>query len=561
MESKNEFEEMYKASKANIKLVENHEPTFDLDEEEIKERRIQYDPFDVCTVILTDASNTANLIYLDKPGIFKNSNQALFVKIAHDFNDKYPGLPEKKIIIKEIRNHFKLEDNAHTLISEATHQLEKILSNPLTEGTTLYITDHIDEFIRDRSISEERREFDRLINVKTDEGEKITVDDYETHLSNMSTIMNLSSKDNMSNHILDKKKQDDMEDKEWIIKDFFHNDTLGMIYGMSGTLKSYLAGHMACSVCSGLPFLGKYKVNNSHIGSVFYIAAEGQHEIKERRQAWEKANKYVLANDDFIVYDRPENFVETPNLARMFVDALKKKHPKVTPKLVIIDTLHRCWGGISENDSAAMGIFVNVADELKRMWDGATVIIIHHTNNAGSGPRGSGALNADIHWTFETKGSPSKLNLKYIKTKSTPILPEIIIKTKSIELKNNKSNLILEYEGTVAGEKHKEKDEENSLQENALLKHIPILTASEVNRDTGVSKSDLQKLNIKYVTEYKNPKTCKPEKKIKNMTKTLMTNTLIRLKEKIKICQMNLSKNASIPDVYYRETLLEKKGR
>jgi RecA-family ATPase len=63
------------------------------------------------------------------------------------------------------------------------------------------------------------------------------------------------------------------------------------------------------------------------------------------------------------------------------------------PVLVIIDTLHRCFGDGDENSSRDYKRFIDGADDLRRAT-GATVFVIHHTGYDQSHARGSSSGRA-----------------------------------------------------------------------------------------------------------------------------------------------------------------------
>ncbi len=71
-------------------------------------------------------------------------------------------------------------------------------------------------------------------------------------------------------------------------------------------------------------------------------------------------------------------------------------------KLVIIDTLSRCFGGRDENESEAMSEFV---DKIQSFSEdrGAAVMTVHHTNAAGTRERGHTSLRGAMDAAFEVK--------------------------------------------------------------------------------------------------------------------------------------------------------------
>ena len=87
-------------------------------------------------------------------------------------------------------------------------------------------------------------------------------------------------------------------------------------------------------------------------------------------------------------------------------DRLRREVEELRPRLVILDTLNRCLGGIPENDNAAMG---RIVSELEAMVApvGAACLVLHHVGKSaardGSGDeqqaaRGAGAITDNARW-------------------------------------------------------------------------------------------------------------------------------------------------------------------
>jgi len=73
----------------------------------------------------------------------------------------------------------------------------------------------------------------------------------------------------------------------WIIKGIIEAGGFGMIYGDSGTFKTFLSVAMAACVSLGVDFYG-YRVKK---GAVYYIAAEGSAGLIRRFRAWAQENR------------------------------------------------------------------------------------------------------------------------------------------------------------------------------------------------------------------------------------------------------------------------------
>lgn len=210
----------------------------------------------------------------------------------------------------------------------------------------------------------------------------------------------------------------------WLIKGILPETGLSLLFGPSGEGKSFVAIDWACCVSTGQPWLG-HKVKQGH---VLYIAAEGSAGLKKRVAAWMRFNghdhlrnvMWYLKALDFTEEGAMEDFMhdlhskytkeavydpETGNVleAKSFVEI----------RLVVIDTLSRCFGGQDENASTAMPVFVDRVERFCRQH-GAVGLIIHHSNATGSRERGHTSLKAATESAFQCTATKNNGRLQTI---------------------------------------------------------------------------------------------------------------------------------------------------
>lgn len=188
---------------------------------------------------------------------------------------------------------------------------------------------------------------------------------------------------------------------DYLLKGLLPQKSFCSIFGASGSYKSFLAVSWACHISQGLAWDG-HKVTQ---GSVIYIAGEGGVGIPRRIQAWSKAHNQNV--DDLYVIDEPV-FPSEREDAQELLNAVKiVQHETGHPvKLIIIDTLARCFGNADENVARDMGAFVKACDFVKERT-GATILVVHHSGkDENKGARGSsslkGALDAEFQVSRET---------------------------------------------------------------------------------------------------------------------------------------------------------------
>lgn len=100
----------------------------------------------------------------------------------------------------------------------------------------------------------------------------------------------------------------------------------------------------------------------------------------------------------------------------------------VKVRLVVLDTLARCFAGADENRAADMNLFIAGCDRVK-VEARTSILVIHHSGkNEESGARGSSALKAAADYEFAlAKGEePFTVTLRSTKTKdSAEVSPQL----------------------------------------------------------------------------------------------------------------------------------------
>ena len=154
------------------------------------------------------------------------------------------------------------------------------------------------------------------------------------------------------------------------------------LVGESGIGKTFGAMDLGLSIASATPWLG---ADIAKPGAVVYVAAEGT--PAARIGAWKLAHGFSLdVSLGFHVWSGAVQLLNPVEVAA-FIAATKP----LRPVAVGFDTLARCLVGGDENSAKDMGLAVAALDRVRTELN-ATVIVLHHTNRAGTGERGSGAL-------------------------------------------------------------------------------------------------------------------------------------------------------------------------
>ncbi len=163
---------------------------------------------------------------------------------------------------------------------------------------------------------------------------------------------------------------------------------LGLLYGLSGAGKTFVALDLALSVATGAPWLGQ----PIRHGAVLWIAAEGQAGLDARVQAWCEHRRIDERPRDLQVLAQPLDLTSPDDVGAIIAD-VRRLDPPRRPALVVVDTLALSLGGSDENSASTMAAALKGARRLSDAF-GALVLPIHHTGKDGGDARGSNALTA-----------------------------------------------------------------------------------------------------------------------------------------------------------------------
>ena len=162
----------------------------------------------------------------------------------------------------------------------------------------------------------------------------------------------------------------EMPDVEWLIPHLIPTRSLSMVFGASGSYKSFYTLHKSIDV--------------AQTKNVLYIVAEGESGTKSRLQAHEHHFKRNTERLTFCL-----------GAVSLFSDvdltAFKRLAARHKPDLVVVDTFAMCTGDADENSTHDMKIIV---EGCKRMIAelGCSVMVVHHTNKEGKVERGNASF-------------------------------------------------------------------------------------------------------------------------------------------------------------------------
>jgi AAA domain len=192
--------------------------------------------------------------------------------------------------------------------------------------------------------------------------------------------------------------EDDIEalpDKEDLIKDILEKGTVSMIYGPSGTGKTFNALHIAYCVAHGFSWFGHEVAK----GKVWYINTEGGRGLKPRIAAWRKEYKRgKTANIEFITWP-----VHLKDHSQELLDTVEEADDR--PALLVVDNYSMCATGTDQNNQMEVTRTLMVLHEIAQKY-GCHCLLVHHSNWTGK-VNGSAAFRNHVD-TMLDLSQPSK---------------------------------------------------------------------------------------------------------------------------------------------------------
>ena len=196
---------------------------------------------------------------------------------------------------------------------------------------------------------------------------------------------------------------------QWIVRGVLPRDGLAVVYGPSGSGKSFLVLDLLASVVDGRAWFGR-KVRPV---PVTYCALEGEAGLSQRMQAYQRRHgatagagmRFLTTAFDLLVAEDVESLAAAIGSAG------------VGGGVVVLDTLNRAAPGTDENSSQDMGRIIAACKHLQGLV-GGLVVLVHHTGkDAAKGLRGHSSLFAALDAAVEVTRTEERRAWKLAKSK------------------------------------------------------------------------------------------------------------------------------------------------
>lgn len=156
----------------------------------------------------------------------------------------------------------------------------------------------------------------------------------------------------------------------FVLEPFLVRNALNLLFGASGSYKSFIALDWACCIASGQSWHG----TSVEQGPVLYIAGEGSGGIPKRLDAWAKARRVPLP-DEMTWIPEPIPLRDGSAVEWICEYLAGWESP---PALVVVETFARALAGGNENSSDDVGTLIAGLDRI-RVETNAAILITHHT--------------------------------------------------------------------------------------------------------------------------------------------------------------------------------------
>lgn len=181
----------------------------------------------------------------------------------------------------------------------------------------------------------------------------------------------------------------------WIVKGVLPEAELIVLFGESGSGKSFMALDLAGSIARGIPWRG-HKVKQ---GRQVYIAAEGAGGFRNRLKAYAAAHELDLSTLNLGVIKAAPNFMVKDDA----LDVCKAIIAGGPVSVVWVDTFAQVMPGANENAGEDVGKALQHCKGIHKAT-GAVVVLVHHAGKDSSkGARGWSGLRAAADAELEVR--------------------------------------------------------------------------------------------------------------------------------------------------------------
>ena len=173
---------------------------------------------------------------------------------------------------------------------------------------------------------------------------------------------------------------------EWLIKGVLPKAELGVLFGASGSGKTFVALDLAFSIARGKA----WRERRTTRGRVVIIAAEGAGGIGKRGEAYARYHDFDLRGVDLHVIPAAPNFLDNDDISEVMAEI-----NNIGPiDVVVIDTFAQVTPGANENTSEDMGRALANLKLVHGATGAMNLVVAHAGKDLSKGVRGWSGLKA-----------------------------------------------------------------------------------------------------------------------------------------------------------------------
>lgn len=184
------------------------------------------------------------------------------------------------------------------------------------------------------------------------------------------------------------------DDERWLVRPVWGLGAVGMIAGSAKSFKTWTGLELAFSVATGLPFLGKFPVEQRG-RTLVYLAEDALPLVRSRIEALCKHRRVDIRALDLYVITAPVLRLDLEE----YQEKLRQTVAHLKPRLLLLDPLVRLHR-LDENNASEMSGLLGYLRALQRSLDVAVVLVHHVSKRARPQPGQAMRGTSDLHaWT------------------------------------------------------------------------------------------------------------------------------------------------------------------
>ncbi len=242
----------------------------------------------------------------------------------------------------------------------------------------------------------------------------------------------------------------EMKPPEWLLEDFYAENSTTLVYGPSGLGKSFMVLDQVLTMSTGADWYGRAVARPL---KTLYIVAEGASWWYRRIQAFQQ-ERMGINKDNLLWVPEPVDLWTpgTQNEPGPGIRALEEVLEEHEPDLMVFDTWVRVTSAFGMNEDKASDTS-RVIRQLDRLRDeyAVTPVIVHHPTKTGNF-RGSGNQGASVERIIALEAGENDSQFKVHDEKGNHMEPftDFIMHFESVQIDDDITSAVIRFDGELA---------------------------------------------------------------------------------------------------------------